>query len=103
MLAAEQHLLLEKRIEVVLRCGLNCVVGGAVGLDDDSSPTPPPSCPARHLGEELERALSCPEVGKLEQRVGLDHTNRRHMRKIESFRDHLRADDDVYLSRFDLM
>ena len=56
---------------------------------------------ARHLGQELERALGRAEVGQAEAHVGVDHAHQRHARKVVALRDHLGADQDVGLPRLE--
>ena len=47
---------------------------------------------ARELGEQLERALLGPEVGKREAGVGVDDRGQRDPFEVVALRDHLRAE-----------
>src|SRR5205814_975244 len=53
------------------------------------------------LAHELERALGGAEVGKIDADIRIDDANQRDIREIESFRDHLRAEQDVDLAPAD--
>ena len=54
---------------------------------------------AGDLREQLEGPLGCAEVREAEADIRRDHANQRHGREVMSLRDHLRADEDVELSR----
>ena len=52
----------------------------------------------RHLTEELKAALGRPEIGQIDADIRVDNTYQRHVGKIESFCDHLRAEQNVDFS-----
>ena len=50
------------------------------------------------LREELERPLARTKIGQVQAEVGVDDANERDVWKVQPFRDHLRADEDVDLA-----
>ena len=73
-------------------------VSGLMGLDHDL-PFPcalaSAAGTAGHLGKELECSLRCAEIGEKQLRVCRDDPNERDTRKVESFGNHLRTEQDV--------
>ena len=51
------------------------------------------------LGQELKGPLACAEVRHMEREIGVDDSDQRHIRKMQTLRDHLGADEDVDLAR----
>ena len=83
---------------VVTGCGLDRRVLGRERLHDDTSTTVTASRAAGHLSDQLKRALGGSEIGEVQGTVGVDHANQQHVGKVEPFRDHLCAQEDVDLS-----
>ena len=54
---------------------------------------------ARHLRQQLKRALGGAKIRQAEREIGGDHADERDALKIVALRDHLRADQDVDLAR----
>ncbi len=74
---------------------------GPVALQHDFSGQLGPPRAARHLGEELERALGGAEVGQAQAHVGVDHAHEGHAREVVALGDHLCAHQDVGLPGFE--
>ena len=55
------------------------------------------SRPPRHLTQELEGPLACPEVGQMKPHIGIHHTHQCHPGEVQSLGDHLSAQEDVHL------
>jgi len=56
-----------------------------------------PSCPSSYLNNQGKYPLSCAKVGHCEPLVGHKDTHDTHTRKVEAFRDHLRAHEHIDL------
>src|SRR5215831_1444408 len=50
------------------------------------------------LGEKLKRAFARSEVRQMQGKVGIDDSNQRHVWKMQAFRNHLCADEDIDLT-----
>ncbi|MNJ45504.1 hypothetical protein D3C77_406020 [compost metagenome] len=48
-----------------------------------------------HLGEQLERFFRRTEIRKVQRRVRCYNSNKRHIRKIQTFGDHLRTEQHI--------
>ena len=46
-------------------------------------------CPSGNLGDQLKRFFRCSKIGKMKRRVGIDHTDEKYVREIESLCNHL--------------
>src|SRR5438046_2104978 len=55
----------------------------------------PAASPAGDLREQLKRALARAEVGLMQRHVRIDDADEGDVRKVQAFRDHLRADEDI--------
>lgn len=98
-LLARGQLLFEKKLPVVRGRSEDRRVLGPVGLDDDATGFVGTTRTAAHLLEQLERALGCAKVGKLERGVGIDDANERDIGKVETLRDHLGAKKNAAFAR----
>lgn len=67
------------------------------GLDDDFTCQVSTTSAAGDLGEELEGAFSGSEVGRIEGEVSIKDADEGDVWKVESFGDHLGAEEDVDL------
>ena len=72
--------------------------GYQVRLDDDFAFDVTASGAAGDLGEELKGAFAGAEVGHVEGEIGVDDSDERDVREVQSLRDHLRADEDIDLA-----
>ena len=54
---------------------------------------------AGDLGEQLKGPFARAEIRHVQREIGVDDSDQRHVRKMQTFRDHLRADQDVDLAR----
>src|SRR5437868_3017669 len=75
-----------------MHCGHDCRCIGRECLHEYAAPLRPATCAAGHLGDKLKRTLCGAKVWEVHCRVGVDDAHERHVRKIESLRDHLRAE-----------
>jgi len=50
------------------------------------------------LGQELKRAFPCAEIREVQREIGIDDSDQRHVRKMQAFRDHLSADENIDLA-----
>ena len=96
---AQLQLLRGEALVVVAGRGVDGVVVGRVGLDDDAAGALAAAGAAGDLGEELERALAGAEVGQVQADVGVDDADDGDTGHVEALREHLRADEDVGLAR----
>ena len=62
-------------------------------LPFDISPARPP----RHLREQLKSPFAGPEIRLMQRHVRIDNPHQGHIRKMQSFGDHLRPDQDIDL------
>ena len=91
-------LLVEER-RVVLRAGeADAVVGREQRLHDGLARAVAAAGAARHLRQQLERALGGAEIRQPEPDVGRDHADQGDVREVVALRDHLRADEHVDLA-----
>ena len=89
------HLAFEERQVILAQRILNCVVIRIKCLDQHTPVQfPTPGAP-RNLCEQLKGALRGSEVGQVQRGICIDHADERHVRKVESLRDHLRTDDQI--------
>ena len=94
-LFSEVEFLIGVAAEVVMAGKLNGGGVWCVGLNDDFSFKLTTSCPTCDLGEQLEGALTGAEIGNVQAKVRVEHTNERDIGEVQAFGDHLGADDDV--------
>jgi len=69
-----------------------------VGLQQSDALPPCAAGPAGHLAEQLEGPFGGARIAIGEPEIGIDHADQRHVRKIVTLGDELRADDDVRLA-----
>lgn len=96
-LLADVEFLGGEAIEVVVPCELDGGGVGGGGLDDDFSGQGPSSGATGDLGQELEGAFACAEVGGVEGEVGIEDPDEGDVGEVETFGDHLSAEKDVDL------
>lgn len=64
-------------------------------LEDHLSGPFSAASPTSHLRQQLKRALFRPEVRQKQFGVRVDHTDKCHTSKVQTFRNHLRSEKDV--------
>ena len=75
----------------------------ALRLQDDQPPPSFPSRPSADLTHHHKRLLVSAEVGIVQHRVGIQDAHDRHLFEVQSFGNHLRTDQEVALSRGEIM
>src|SRR5436190_8833105 len=55
-----------------------------------------------NLCEKLERAFPCAKIRQVQREIGIDDSHQRHIRKMETLRDHLRSDEDIDIARAEI-
>src|SRR5438270_13915904 len=50
------------------------------------------------LREKMERSFACSEIGQMQSQISVDDSDQRHVRKMQTFGDHLRAHQNVDLA-----
>lgn len=93
--AAEAQLFGGEGLVVVVQGGLDGVVLGVVGLEDNSAGAVAAAGAAGELDEEVVGALDGAEVGEAEIGVGGEHAGEGDVGEMVAFGDHLGADEDL--------
>src|SRR6266849_8552458 len=89
------HLEFDERFVVMLRGQKNTRLVGIEGLHQHSSATGATTRSSGYLGQELKRSLGGAKVRDVQAHVRIDYSHEHHVRKIQAFGDHLRAQKDV--------
>lgn len=92
-----------ERLVVVLQGGTKSGVLRSCGLDQDLARLVTTSGTTRDLCQQLERALSGPEVRQVESNICVDYADERDSRKIQSLGDHLGAEKNIHLGAPDFL
>ena len=71
---------------------------GCSRLDEDPPALCTPPCSSRHLRDKLKRPLARAKIREMQAGVGVHDTDDRDIGEVESFGDHLRAEQDVHVS-----
>src|SRR5204862_4085930 len=95
---AEFKFLLEIAGEIVVPCKLNRRTKRCVSLHKDFARRFAASGASGDLGQKLERAFARAEIGQMQCKIGVNNPDQRHIWKMQTFGDHLRADEDVDLA-----
>ena len=90
--------LLEITGEIVMPRKLDRRTERRVGLHENFAGRFAAAGASGDLREQLERAFAGAEIGQVQREIGVDDSDERHIRKMQTFRDHLRADEDVDLA-----
>ena len=90
--------LLEITGEIVMSRELNGRTERRVGLNKNFTSGFAAPGATRDLSQQLERPFARPKIGHVQRQIGVDDSDQRDIRKMQSFRDHLRADEDVDLA-----
>src|SRR5580704_6064712 len=81
--------------EIVMPRKLDGRTERRVGLHKHLSRRLASSRATSHLGQELKGPLTRTEVRHVECEIGVDDSDQRDIREMQTFRDHLGADEDV--------
>ncbi len=85
--------------EVIVLAGeLNRFLVRRESLDDDLAFDVATTRTAGNLHKELEGAFAGAKVGHVEGHVGVDDADERDVGEVQTFGDHLRADEDIDLA-----
>ena len=95
---AEFELLFEIAGEIVVARELDRGTERREGLDEDFALHFAAAGAAGDLGEELEGAFAGAEIGHVQGEIGVDDPDQGDVGKVQAFRDHLGADEDVDLA-----
>ena len=95
---ADGQLAADERLVVVAGGGPDRRVIWRARLHHHAAAERPAAAASCHLRDELTGSLRGAKVGEVQGRVGVDHADEHHGRKVEPLRDHLRADQDVDLA-----
>src|SRR6266850_5447847 len=90
--------LLEIAREIVMPRELDGGAEGRVGLHENFARRFAPARATRNLREQLERPFARAKIRHVQREIGVDDSNESDVRKMETFRDHLRADENVDLT-----
>ena len=95
---AKLELLLEIAGEIVVARKLNRWTERRVSLHENFARRLAAAGAAGDLGEKLKRAFAGAEIRQMQSEIGVDDPDERHVWKMQTFRDHLCADEDVDLA-----
>ena len=95
---AKFEFLLEIAGEIVMARELNRRTERRVSLYENFSggfATPGAPC---NLCEKLKRPFACAKIGEMQCKIGIDDSDERDVRKMQTFRDHLGSHQNVDLA-----
>src|SRR5216683_1294959 len=92
---AELELLFEVAGKIVMPRKLNRWAKRRVGLYENFAGCFSATGASSHLSEQLKSAFTSAEIRQMQCEIGVDDSNQCDIRKMQTFRDHLRADEDV--------
>ena len=95
---AELELLLEIPCEIMVAGKLNRGTKRRVSLHENFSLGFAATGPTRHLSKQLESPFARAEIGKMQRQIRVNDSDQRHVRKMQTFGNHLRPNQDVDLS-----
>src|SRR5947208_892090 len=95
---AKLQFLLEITGEIVVSRELNGWRKWGVSLHEDFTRRFAAASAPGDLREQLERSFACSEIGQMQSEIGIDDSDKRHVRKMQTFGDHLRAHQNVDLA-----
>src|SRR6266568_1742306 len=93
----ELQFLLEVTGEIVVPCKLNRRTKRRVSLHKNFARRFAAAGAPGDLREKLERSFACSEIGQMQCKIGVNNPDQRHIWKMQTLGDHLRADEDVDL------
>ncbi len=94
----ELELLLEIAGEIVMSRELNRGAERRVSLYENLTRCLAAASASSDLCEKLESAFAGAEIGQMQGEIGVDDSDQCHVRKMQAFRDHLCADENVDLA-----
>lgn len=94
-LPPEFDFLFPKSIEIVVSSKLDTRAERGETLDENLAFDIAASRPSCDLGEELEGAFTCSEIGEMQAEVSINNSHEGDIGKVEAFRDHLGSDEDI--------
>ena len=94
----EFQFLLEIAGEIVVPRELNRGTERRVGLHEHFARRFAAAGAPGDLREQLKRPFARAEIRHMQRQIGVDDSDERDVRKMQAFRDHLRADEDVDLA-----
>ncbi len=86
-----------KITEVLLLGIADGIVLGVKGLDDNFALAFGASAASGNLRDELKTTFSRAEVGDIQRDIGVDYAHQGDEWKVQSFGDHLGAEENVYI------
>src|SRR5438067_2412156 len=89
------ELLLEITGEIMMPRELNRGRKRSVSLHKNFPWRLTPSSTSSHLCEKPKRPFASAEIGQMQRQIRINNSNQRHVRKMQTFRDHLCADENV--------
>src|SRR4029077_3441673 len=95
---AEFELLLEIAGEIMMARKLNRGTERRVSLHENFAVCLAATGASGHLCEKLESAFTGAEIGKMQGEIGVADTDKRYVREMQTFRDHLCADENIDLA-----
>ncbi len=95
---AELELLLKIAREIMMARKLNRGTERRVSLHENFAMCLAATSASGHLCEKLESAFAGAEIGKMQGEIGVNYTDKRYVRKMQAFRDHLCADENIDLA-----
>ena len=94
---AKLELLLEVTGEIVMPRKLDRRTERRVSLHKNFARRFAATGPPRHLCEQLKGPFARAKIRQMQREIGIDDSDERDIRKVQTFRDHLGADQDVDL------
>src|SRR6266404_7656030 len=95
---AKFEFLLEVTGKIVVPRILNGWTERRVSLNKNFARCFTTSGPSGYLREQLKRPFAGAEVRQMQSKIGINDSDQRDVRKMQTLRDHLRPDEDVDLS-----
>src|SRR5881396_16834 len=89
--------LLEIAGEIVVARKLNRGAERRVSLHENLTKCLAAASASGHLCEKLESAFAGAEIGEMQGEIGVDDSDQRHVREMQTFSDHLCTNEDVDL------
>ena len=95
---AKVEFLLEIASEIVMPRKLNRWRKRGVSLHKHFARSFAASGASRHLRQKLKGPFARAEVGQMQRQIGVDNSDKRDIRKMQTLRNHLCADENVDLA-----
>src|SRR5437867_8910739 len=95
---AEFEFLLEIAGEIVMACKLDRWTKRRVSLHEDFSRRFAAPGASGDLRQQLKRSFACAEIGQMQRKIGVDDSDECDVRKMQTFRNHSCAHQNVDLA-----